>query len=210
MRYAPGHKEKTRARILVAAGKVFRRRGYHAAGVDEVMEEAGLTAGGFYAHFASKQALLAEALAPAVVETGRRRDAGLEDLPGREWIEAFLARYLGLPHCRGIEEGCPLVALASEVSRADEPVKERFEALVLDLAGELNAHARECRADADEGRVLAALAMCVGGLSLARSVRDEALAGRILDSCREQATNMLCGGSNPAGRVRPRRGRKPS
>ena len=82
MRYAPGQKEKTRARILEAAGKVFRRRGYHAAGVDEVMEEAGLTAGGFYAHFASKQALLAEALVQAAVETGRRRDAGLEDLPG--------------------------------------------------------------------------------------------------------------------------------
>ncbi len=54
-RYAFDHKEKTRARILEAAGKVFRRQGYHATGVDKVMEEAGLTAGGFYAHFDSKQ-----------------------------------------------------------------------------------------------------------------------------------------------------------
>ena len=96
MRYAPDHKEKTRAKILEAAGRVFRRHGYHASGVDRVMEEAGLTAGGFYAHFDSKQALLAEALAHAGEEIGRRREAGLEDLSGREWIEAFLARYLGM------------------------------------------------------------------------------------------------------------------
>ena len=55
MRYAAGHREQTRAKILRAAGKVFRRQGYHAAGVDKVMEEAGLTAGGFYAHFGSKE-----------------------------------------------------------------------------------------------------------------------------------------------------------
>ncbi|MGD0042295.1 MAG: helix-turn-helix domain-containing protein, partial [Isosphaeraceae bacterium] len=57
MRYAAGHREQTRAKILRAACRVFRRQGYHAAGVDKVMEEAGLTAGGFYAHFASKEAL---------------------------------------------------------------------------------------------------------------------------------------------------------
>ncbi len=82
MRYAPDHKEKTRARIIEAAGKVFRRQGYHATGVDKVMEEAGLTAGGFYAHFDSKQALLVEALAHAGAEMGRRREAGLEELSG--------------------------------------------------------------------------------------------------------------------------------
>ena len=76
MRYPAGHKEQTRAKILQAAGKVFRREGYHAAGVDKVMEEAGLTAGGFYAHFASKEALLAETLAPAAAEAGCRTRRG--------------------------------------------------------------------------------------------------------------------------------------
>ena len=60
MRYSPGQKQQTRARIVEAAGRVFRRRGYHAAGVDLVMEEAGLTAGGFYSHFGSKEALYIE------------------------------------------------------------------------------------------------------------------------------------------------------
>jgi TetR/AcrR family transcriptional repressor of nem operon len=209
MRYAPDQQEKTRARILEAAGKVFRRQGYHATGVDKVMEEAGLTAGGFYAHFDSKQALLVEALAHAGAEMGRRREAGLEDLPGREWIEAFLARYLDVSHRGRVEDGCPLVALLSEVSRAGEPVKQCFEALVRDLGERLSSHSRECRADDVEERVLAALAMCIGGLSLARSVRDEALAGRILGSCREQARAILCGESDHPDRSKPRRGRKP-
>ena len=75
MRYAADQKEKTRSRIVRAAGKVFRRQGYHAAGVDKVMAEAGLTAGGFYAHFDSKQALLAEAIEDAAVEVGERSGA---------------------------------------------------------------------------------------------------------------------------------------
>src|SRR5208337_3926131 len=92
MRYPAGHRERTRAKILRAACRVFRRQGYHAAGVDKVMEEAGLTAGGFYAHFASKEALLAEALAPAAA--GALRDEPIEHLTGRAWAEAFVERYL--------------------------------------------------------------------------------------------------------------------
>jgi TetR/AcrR family transcriptional repressor of nem operon len=89
-------------------------------------------------------------------------------------------------------------------------VKASFEAMVRDLGAGLTSHARECGSDGAEGRALAALALCVGGLGLARSVQDEALAKRILESCREQARNILCGGSNPAGKAEPRRGRKPS
>ena len=210
MRYAAGQKEKTRARILEAAARVFRRQGYHAAGVDQVMQEAGLTAGGFYAHFESKQALLAEALTHAGVEAGRRRDEGLEDLSGREWVEAFLARYLDMSHRGRVEDGCPLVALVSEVSRADAPVKKRFETMVRELEVSLSAHASPCEPGAAEGRAFAAVALCVGGLGLARSVQDEALAERILASCREQARNILCGEPDSPGRPRPRRRRDPS
>ena len=143
MRYAAGHKEQTRAKILQAAGKVFRREGYHAAGVDKVMEEAGLTAGGFYAHFGSKEALLAETLAPAAAEAGARRDKDLEGVAGRAWVEAFVERYLSPSHRGKTEDGCPLPALVSEVARAGGPVKASFEAIVRDLAARLPGHAGE-------------------------------------------------------------------
>src|SRR4051812_13299130 len=98
MRYAAGHKELTRAKILRAAGKVFRRLGYHASGVDKVMEEAGLTAGAFYAHFGSKEALLAEVLAPTAADVGALRDRGLQAESGRAWVEGFIDRYLSPEH----------------------------------------------------------------------------------------------------------------
>jgi TetR/AcrR family transcriptional repressor of nem operon len=187
MRYAGGHKERTRARILQAAGKVFRREGYHASGVDKVMEEAGLTAGGFYAHFESKEALLAEMLAPAVAGVELGRD--LEGVEGPAMVEAFVEGYLRKAHLNNAEGGCPLPALVSEVARAGEPVKASFEAIVLGLAARLQGQAGE---DLAEDRALAIIALCVGGLGLARSVQDEALADRILAACRDLArTGMV-------------------
>ena len=144
MRYSADRKEKTRAKILEAAGRVFRREGYHAAGVDKVMAEAGMTAGGFYAHFESKQALLAEALESAAAETGKRSMATTECLTGRDWVVAFLEHYLNREHCRQLENGCPLAALVSEVARADESVKQSFEGIVRELAGEVASHAAAC------------------------------------------------------------------
>ena len=209
MRYAADQKEKTRARILGAAGRVFRREGYHASGVDKVMAEAGLTAGGFYAHFDSKQALLAEALEHAAAETGERLAAATESISGREWVEVFLRRYLSLEHCLDIEGGCPLAALVSEVARADEAVKGGFERIVRDAVRKLATHASGSRARAMDKRALAALAMCVGGLALARSVGNEKLAARILASCRSVATEILvaAGDSNRETRLARNKGK---
>jgi TetR/AcrR family transcriptional regulator, transcriptional repressor for nem operon len=188
MRYAPGHKEQTRAKILQAAGKVFRREGYHAAGVDKVMEEAGLTAGGFYAHFKSKEALLAEILAPAVSEAGAQRFRDLDGITGRAWVEAFIERYLSPSHIHRIEDGCPLPALVSEVARTGPQVKASFEEIVRSLAVRLGGQACE---GLTEDRALAIIALCVGGLGVARSVQDEDLAARILAACRDLAKAEL-------------------
>ena len=204
MRYAAEHKAKTRERILEAAGRVFRRLGYHAAGVDAVMEEAGLTAGGFYAHFDSKQALLAEAIAHSGAQIAGRHQTWAGELTGRGWVEAFLSDYLSSKHCRQIEDGCPLAALVSEVSRADEAVKASFEEMVRELLEELASHARAGGASGAGDRALQAVALCVGGLSLARSVRDEGFAERIMRSCRRMAIELLCGGADRAVAARPR------
>jgi TetR/AcrR family transcriptional repressor of nem operon len=194
MRYGPDQKEKTRGKILEAAARLFRRDGYQASGVDKVMAEAGLTPGGFYAHFGSKQALLAETLTHAGIEMDTRREAHLEGLAGREWVEAFLAFYLSGDHLEDLEQGCPLVALISEVSRADGPVKQTFEMMVLELREAFQANLTGGDLEASEGRALAAISLCVGGLGLARSVQDPALASAILKACRVQAGSILSGG----------------
>jgi TetR/AcrR family transcriptional repressor of nem operon len=184
MRYPAGHKEQTRAKILRAAAKVFRRDGYHAAGVDKVMEEAGLTAGGFYAHFESKEALLAATLAPAAAEAGVSLGQDLEGVAGRARREAFVEGYLNRAHLDRTEGGCPLPALVSEVARTGGAVKASFEAVVLDLAARLRGPAG---GGLTEDRALATIALCVGALGVARSVQDEALGERILAACRDLA-----------------------
>ena len=98
LRYAAGQKEKTRSRIIRAAGRVFRREGYHAAGVDKVMAEAGLTAGASV-HFDSNSAP-GRGLEDAALEAGERLVPATENLAGRQWIEAFLSRYLNREHCK--------------------------------------------------------------------------------------------------------------
>ncbi len=210
MRYAADQKEKTRSRIVRAAGKVFRREGYHAAGVDKVMAEAGLTAGGFYAHFDSKQALLAEAIEDAAVEVGEGLAQATENLAGRKWIEAFLSRYLNRAHCEGLEGGCPLAALVSEIARAGEPVKERFEAVVRALVSEVASHASGCGSTRADERALAAVAMCLGGLALARSVRGTAYAEQILESCGRAALEIVCPPEKRRRTAPPRRRGKAS
>src|SRR2546421_5371935 len=94
MRYPPGHKQRTHERILDTAARLFRKHGYAATGVDAVMTSAGLTTGGFYAHFRSKKALLAEALELAFQ---RSRDHWRSRLQGREgpaWVRAHITSYL--------------------------------------------------------------------------------------------------------------------
>ena len=202
MRYAADHKQRTRAKIVRAAGKVFRREGYHAAGVDKVMEEAGLTAGGFYAHFVSKEALLAATLEPTAAEVGGRRHKELESLAGRAWVEAFIERYLAPRHMRNTEGGCPLPALASEVARAGSPVKASFESVVRGFAARLV----DCAGgELTEDRAFAIVALCVGGLGIARSVKDDALGERILASCRELARASLAATPQTEAPAKPRR-----
>ena len=144
----------------------------------------------------------------AGVEVRRRLEAAIGNLSGRQWLAAFLTRYLKMSHCRELEDGCPLAALVSEVARADEPVKRSFEGMVRELEGQLAGHARKCDTAAARERALAALAMCVGGLGLARSVDSKPLADRILASCRKQAEGILCGEKKGSGSTKPKRSRK--
>jgi TetR/AcrR family transcriptional regulator, transcriptional repressor for nem operon len=188
MRYSPDHKEKTRVTILASAARVFRRQGFHATGVDKVMEEAGLTAGGFYAHFPSKDALLAEALDHYAAQGSDTLERGLEHASDREWVRGIVDHYLDDSHRRRPETGCPIPSLAPEVSRAGKAPRQAFERLVCSLIAKIAAHLPP---DDAEDRAIAITALCVGGMALARAVHDPALSDRVLTACREFAHENL-------------------
>jgi TetR/AcrR family transcriptional repressor of nem operon len=187
MRYSRGHKQRTHERILEAAGRIFRQRGYTSAGIDTVMEEAGLTPGGFYAHFASKEALLIETLAHATRCTREKLVAGLETTEGFDWLRAVVDRYLSQHHCRIAPEGCPMPALISEIARAGSGPKKAFEGLIREIVAEFERKMSSQARKISKDRALAVVALCIGGIALARAVHNPMLSDRILKACRKVA-----------------------
>ena len=183
MRYPKDHLLKTRQAILDAAGRVFRRVGFHGGGVDAVMSEAGLTAGGFYAHFKNKDALFSEFLRNDMAQLSKRRYADRSRFTGREWVLESMRRYLSRVHFEDVEKGCFLPSLMSEISRAGEDSKLALEDGLNDwmqtLASELD--------EKDKTQVLALIALSVGGLSLSRSVNSRQFADRIREACMNAA-----------------------
>ena len=186
MRYPKDHIQKTHQAILDAAGRVFRRLGFHGGGVDAVMAEAGLTAGGFYAHFKNKDALFSEFIRDDMEQMRKRWYADPSPSTGHERLLESVRRYLSRVHFENVEKGCFLPTLISEISRAGEDSKLAFEDGLNDwmqtLASELD--------ESYETQVLALLALSVGGLSLSRSVNNQQFADRIREACMNAADEL--------------------
>jgi TetR/AcrR family transcriptional repressor of nem operon len=190
VRYPAGHKQQSREKILNAAADLFRRRGIAATGVDSVMGAAGLTAGAFYLHFRSKDALIAPAVAKAGERAHERWLGPLEGLTGRAWARAFLRRYLSEEHRDDPEAGCTLPSLAAEVARSGAPARRQFEQRLRGLFVLVDRRASGGESLARE-RAIAAVALSVGGLLLARVVPDSELSREILTACRTSAERLL-------------------
>ncbi|MCC6624470.1 MAG: TetR/AcrR family transcriptional regulator [Deltaproteobacteria bacterium] len=180
MPYPPEHKPRTHARIVEVAARMFREDGMQATGIDRLMAEAGLTRGGFYAHFPSKAALFAEALRHAFGEARENLLAkGLDRLSGRDWVLGATRRYLARDHEEAPGLGCAIPTLGAEVARAPSEVREAFADEVDKILDGLVT-----RSGADRGEAMALLATWVGAITLARALPDEAQADAVLDAAR--------------------------
>jgi len=183
MRYPVTHKQQAYERILQAAGSLFRKRGYAATGIDSVMASANLTAGAFYAHFRSKEDLLAKALDAAFCESRDTWSAQVESQQGRSWVRTFVSFYLSSEHRDIPESGCPMPSLAPEIRHIDGTPRTIFEQRLRDLVAIVQS--KTGLAQGDRSRVISAIALCVGGLMLSRAVKDQGFSDEILDACRE-------------------------
>ncbi|WP_059414061.1 TetR/AcrR family transcriptional regulator [Cupriavidus basilensis] len=178
MRYSPEHKAETRKQIVEAAAAEFREHGIDGVGLAQLMKSAGLTHGGFYAHFDSRDALVADAVDAAFGQTTAFLEAAAAAAPARQRKRAILHAYMNRKHRDKPASGCAIAALGADVSRLDARTRKRFEAgvaaLIELIAGDDSASSRK---DA-----ILMLATMVGGLVLARAVRSEALSTEILDT----------------------------
>jgi AcrR family transcriptional regulator len=169
----PSRKEISHDRIVEAASRAIRRAGYQGVGVADIMKEAGLTHGGFYAHFESRDALLVE----AVQRAGRDSAAALSErvaqrrAEGETPLAALVNVYLGDQQLSNLERGCVVAALASEMTRQDEAVLGASRTRVLGLVDAVRRALPEA-ADPDDAPVIAAT--MVGALQLARTLGGKA------------------------------------
>jgi TetR/AcrR family transcriptional repressor of nem operon len=131
MRYEPEHKTRTRDRIVRNAARKLRAEGLSGSGVASVMKASGLTVGGFYKHFRSKDELLADAIAQAFLDS-EKVYSSLQNVPHKDRWKEIVRRYLSPEHCDHPDTGCPVAALAPEIARAKLGVRKRISGLIKD------------------------------------------------------------------------------
>jgi len=190
MRYPPGHKEETRARIVQAAADLFRARGYEGVGVQDIMKEAGLTHGGFYGHFKSKKDLFRSVMdLEADFVRRMRARSGTTGKALREEAKDICAGYLEPGHIEAIGKGCPMASLAVDAARADTRTRKEFARGISDLEREF---ARGLTSSQEpDSRALAAIALAVGGFILGRASGDKDLQAAIMSASRDEIANLL-------------------
>jgi len=180
---SPGRKQLTHDRILDTAAAALRTGGFAGIGVADIMKRAGLTHGGFYAHFPSREALLAEALERAGQDSGRRLRSDIDagERKGLSPFRALVESYLSERHLKSPESGCPVAALASEMPRQAEAVQQAAAARVANLVRGIG---EALPAGHPEGAASVVAGQLVGALQLARALGDNTAGRRHLAAAR--------------------------
>jgi TetR/AcrR family transcriptional repressor of nem operon len=179
MKYTKEHKQETRQRIITAAGRRLKRDGIDGSGVATLMKDAGLTNGAFYAHFASKDSLVAIAVGDQL-HTLQANIVSLAE-PGRAGLEQIVRWYLSPQHRDDIGDGCPNAALLDEIGRCGEAIKQAYTDGVLVVIDGLAA--RMTPGDPLSARVkaLSLLGLMAGTLQLSRALTDRQLSDALLE-----------------------------
>jgi TetR/AcrR family transcriptional regulator, transcriptional repressor for nem operon len=188
MRYGKDHKQATRHRILEAAGRRFKQDGIDGAGVAAVMSDAGLTNGAFYAHFASKEDLVANVLADQLRAQRQSLDA---QHPDRTGLEAFIRSYLSPQHRDQYADGCPSAALLDEIARRPVTTKQVYTDELMGVIDDIASRLGPTDAEAARTDALTLFGMMLGTLQLARALTDRDLSDELLARAVERAMKLL-------------------
>ena len=178
VRYAKEHKLETRRRIVESAGRRLKRDGIDGSGVATLMADAGLTNGAFYAHFGSKEDLVATAVTDQLA--GQREQLAAV-APGRAGVERIVRSYLSPGRRDNPGEGCPSAALLDEIGRCAESTKQAYTEGVLGIIDDMVARLEPEDPLSARTATLSAYAMMVGTMQLSRAITDRRLADELLE-----------------------------
>jgi TetR/AcrR family transcriptional regulator, transcriptional repressor for nem operon len=183
MKRAAGRaKEATHDRIVETAARAIRRSGYGGTSVADIMKEAGLTHGGFYAHFPSRDAMLAEAADRAGAEAVSVSTRVTAASPPGQALQALISAYLSKVHLEGIETGCPVAALGSEMPRQAPEVRRAATRRIKEMIDVVARQSPDWGQPGAHEHALVTVATMVGTLLLARAVDDAKLADALLNA----------------------------
>jgi len=187
-RYDREHKRATRQRIIEVAGRRFKQDGIDGSGVATLMADAGLTNGAFYAHFASKDDLVANVVAD---QLGTQAEKFGALAPGRAGLEEFFRDYLSPEHRDNPGEGCPSAALLDEIGRCAGATREAFTEGARSIVDEIAVRLAPEDPRSARGKAIGLFMMAVGTLQLARALSDPKLADEVLEEGIENARMFL-------------------
>jgi TetR/AcrR family transcriptional repressor of nem operon len=193
VRYGRERKQATRRRIIETAGRRFKADGIDGSGVAALMADAGLTNGAFYAHFGSKDDLVAAALADQLREQCETLGAAG---PGRAGVEQILRAYLSAHHRDSPEHGCPSAALLAEIARCTTATRRAYTDGVLTVIDDVAARVAPDDPQSARAHTFTIYALMVGTLQLSRALTDQHLADAVLDQGIRSALMLL----GPEGR----------
>ena len=192
MRYSETHKEETHAKLVKLAGRALREKGPEKLAVADLMRAAGLTHGGFYAHFKSKDVLLAQALEGVFEESKKKFQRATQGLPPRQALASYIDFYVSPLHRDDASRGCPIVALNSDLPRQSRKFRMTFDRgmklLLASLASWISAAGVSGDAEALAASVLSAMA---GAVAVSRAVSDKRLSDEMLEAARESIKARL-------------------
>ena len=187
-RYSTDHKQATRQRIIETAGRRFKETGVDGSGIATLMSDAGLTNGAFYAHFESKDDLVASVVAD---ELRRQADAFTDLPPGRAGLRDFVHEYLSPEHRDTPSLGCPSAALLDEIVRCTDTTKDAYTDGAKRIIDQLAARLAPRNPPSARGKAIALFTMMIGTLQLARAISDPELSAEVLDAGIQNALALL-------------------
>jgi len=187
-RYGKEHKDATRQRIIETAGRRFKQDGFDGSGIAALMTDAGLTNGAFYAHFDSKDHLVATVVGDQL----SRQAATFSELkPGRAGLEEFVREYLTPRHRDNPDAGCPSAALLDEIRRCPVTTRRAYTSGAQAIVDEITTRLAPEDPDSARGTALSLFALLVGTLQLSRALADRKLSNEVLQNGVQSALAML-------------------
>ena len=186
MRYDAEHKARTHRRIVKSASRQLRKKGLNGPAVATLMKASGLTHGGFYKHFSSRDDLVVEAIEESLVELTKTLIDAAKDAESRDAWKAMVATYLSLERCDRADIGCPIAALAPDFARTAPAMKQRISAAILRFRSELIPFMPGRTTEEKGSNFLMLMTSMVGTIALARTMPDKAVREAILDTVRDR------------------------